>query len=108
MADMIRPIDYSGLMQRSHEVSNLKQNEDNKPLADQQNIHHIVEKDVERASKEVIKKNDADYHQTNYDAKEKGRGQQYEDRKNKNKKELNGSKDRIIKKGDKSPFDVKI
>lgn len=108
MADMIRPIDYSGLMQRSHEVSNLKQNQDNKPLVDQQNIHHLVEKDIERASKEVIKKNNADYHQTNYDAKEKGRGQEYEDRRNKGKKETSNYKDKIIKKGEKSPFDVKI
>lgn len=27
MADLIRPIDFNGLVQRSHEVSNTKQNE---------------------------------------------------------------------------------
>lgn len=107
MADMIRPIDYSGLMQRSHEVSNLKQNEDNKPMTDQQNIQHLVQKDVQRASKEVIKKNDADYHQTNYDAKEKERGQEYEDRRRAKDKQ-NKNQDRIIKKDNNSPFDIRI
>lgn len=108
MADMIRPIDNSGLLSRSHEVSNLKQNEDNKPLADQQNIQHLVHKDVQRASKEVVKKNDADYHQTNYDAKEKGRGQEYEDRRRNTKQSQHEVKDRIIKKGETRPFDIKI
>ena len=106
MADLIRPIDFNGLVQRSHEVSNTKQNEDNKPILDQQNIMQNVEKDVQKASHEVIKKQDADYHQRKYDAKEKGRGQEYtnQNQKRKNKEK----KDKVIKKENNSHFDMKI
>lgn len=104
MADIIRPVDFSGVVQRSHEVSNLKQNEDNKPLMDQQNIQKSVEKDIQRAAKEVIKKQDADYHQTNYDAKDEGRGQKYNNQ-TENKKKV---KDAVVKKDVHKGFDIKI
>ena len=88
------------------EVSNTKQNEDNKPILDQQNIMQNVEKDVQKASHEVIKKQDADYHQRKYDAKEKGRGQEYT---NQNQKRKNKEKeDKVIKKENNSHFDMKI
>lgn len=106
MADLIRPVDFSGLVQRSHDVSNTKQNEDNKPALDQQNIQQTFEKDVERASKEVIKKQDADYHQRKFDAKEKGRGQEYTKQNQKKKKKEN--EDKVIKKENNSHFDIKI
>lgn len=106
MADMIRPVDFSGLVQRSHDVSNTKQNEDNKPALDQQNIHNAVQKDVERASKEVVKKQDASYHQQKFDAKEKGRGQEYTKQNQTRKKKENT--DRVVKKDDGVHFDIKI
>lgn len=106
MSDLIRPVDFSGLVQRSNEVSNLKQNEDNKPMFEQQNIANVVEKDVQKASKEVINKQNADYHQTNYDAKDEGRGQKYKN--SDSKKGNKNNKDRITKKGEPSHFDIKI
>ncbi len=106
MSDLIRPVDFSGLVQRSHDVSTTKQNEDNKPMLDQQNIQQTFEKDVERASKEVIKKQDADYHQRKFDAKEKGRGQEYTKQDQKRKKKE--SQDKVVKKEKSSGFDIKI
>lgn len=106
MSDLIRPVDFSGLVQRSHEVSNAKQNEDNKPFVDQRNIQHTFEKDVERASKEVISKQEANYHQTKYDAKEKGRGQEYTKQDQKRKKKE--KEDKVVKKENNLRFDIKI
>ena len=34
----IRPVEFSGVVQRSQDMSTLKQNEDNKPMLQQQNV----------------------------------------------------------------------
>ena len=34
----IRPVEFSGVVQRSQDISSLKQNEDNKPMLQQQNV----------------------------------------------------------------------
>ena len=34
----IRPVEFHGIVQRSQDVSTLKQNEDNKPMLQQQNV----------------------------------------------------------------------
>lgn len=35
----IRPVDLSGMLQRTQDVTTLKQNEDNKPVVEQQFLH---------------------------------------------------------------------
>ena len=34
----IRPVDFNGMIQRTQDVSTLKQNEDNRPVVEQQTI----------------------------------------------------------------------
>ena len=40
----IRPVDFNGMIQRTQDVGNLKQNEDSRPAVQQQNIEIKQEK----------------------------------------------------------------
>ena len=35
----VRPVDFNGMIQRTQDVSTLKQNEDNRPVGEQQTIY---------------------------------------------------------------------
>lgn len=100
----IRPIEFRGIVQRTNDISNVKQNEDNKPVHDQSNIQQNVRKNTEHLAKEVAKKDDADRNQKKFDAKEKGSNEYVrQEQKQKQKK----SEDKIINKSSKG-FDMKI
>ena len=89
----IRPVDFNGMIQRTQDVSTLKQNEDNRPVVEQQTIF----------SQEMEKEN-AGYR---YDAKEKGNGHyEKEERKKKDKKQQKA--DNVYLKGQTSGFDIKV
>lgn len=100
----IRPIEFSGIVQRTNELSNVKQQQDQKPVQDQSNIQQNVQKGIEHTTKEVAKKDNADYAQQRYDAKEKGKGQ-YTRQEQKRKQEQ--PQEKVVKKVT-SGFDVKI
>lgn len=100
----IKPIEFSGIVQRTNDISTLKQNEDNKPVQDQNNFQQTVQKHVEHTTHEVAKKDNADQNQEKFDAKEKGKNQY--SRQNQKKKQKN-SEDKVIKKASKG-FDIKI
>lgn len=106
----IRPIDFSGMVQRTQDVSTLKQNADNKPAFDQQMISVKMQKDTQHSSKQVTHGEDAQNHQKKYDARDKGSNEYVADRRRKEKKENKENK----KDGTASParplgsFDIKI
>ena len=92
----IRPVDFNGMIQRTQDVSTLKQNEDNRPVVEQQTIFSQV---VHAREKE-----NAGYR---YDAKEKGNGHyEKEERKKKDKKQQKA--DNVYLKGQTSGFDIKV
>lgn len=100
----IRPIEFSGIVQRTNDISNIKQQQDQKPVQDQSNIQQNVQRNTEHTTKEVAKKDNADYNQQKYDAKEKGKGQytrQEQQRRQKPQEET------VIKKTY-SGFDIKV
>ena len=89
----IRPVDFNGMIQRTQDVSTLKQNEDNRPVVEQQTIFS-----------QEMKKVNAGYR---YDAKEKGNGHyEKEERKKKDKKQQKA--DNVYLKGQTSGFDIKV
>ena len=45
----IRPVDFNGMIQRTQDVSTLKQNEDNRPVVEQQTIFSQEMKKVEHS-----------------------------------------------------------
>ena len=61
----IRPVEFHGVVQRSQDVSALKQNEDNRPMLQQQNVQT-------QFAKETMRHNDSDNPEQKFDAREKG------------------------------------
>ncbi len=56
----IRPVEFSGVVQRSQDVSALKQNEDNKSMLQQQNVQTQFAKDTMHHMQQVTHANDSD------------------------------------------------
>lgn len=67
----IRPVEFSGVLQRSQDVSTVKQNEDNKPMLQQQNVQTQFAKETIHHMQQVNHANDSDNPEQKFDAKEK-------------------------------------
>ena len=102
----IRPVEFNGMIQRTQDFSTLKQNEDNKPFMEQQNIQTQFSKETIHHMKQVTHADDAENQQKRYDAKEKGSNEYVNQQKKKNKEKKKDGK--VIEKSVKSGFDIKI
>lgn len=102
----IGPIEMTGMVTRSQDISLFKQNEDNKPLIDQSNIQVNVQKKTEEQTKQVNQADETEYYEYRYDAKEKGNGS-YQDNRNKNKKDKKKEDGTVVKKQSVG-FDMRI
>ncbi len=104
----IKPVVMQGLVQRSQDVTGYKANEDNKPNVDQSNILGTHIKHLHQKQENVVKKENVDYKEQKYDAKEKGKneyeGKQGQHSRKKREEEEDGTV--AVKK--KAAFDVKI
>ena len=107
----IRPVVLNGMIQRTQDVGNLKQQEDNKPLVQQQHIEIQQQKHEDQLMHQVQEPEQKENDGYRYDAKEKGNNQ-YEDGKKKKKKKQRDNEPenggRVILKGQGSSFDIKI
>ena len=105
----IRPVVLNGMIQRTQDVGNLKQQEDNRPIVEQQNIQIEQQKHEDQLTHRVQdpeKENDG----YRYDAKEKGNNE-YEGESGRHKKrreEEPENEGKVILKGQGSHFDIKI
>lgn len=99
----IRPVDIA-VIQRSQEVSQVRQNELNKPMTDQMNSQQTIQKDAYVHSETVSSKSNPENQTGNPDAKEKGRGQQYDEEERKRLEKLRGK----VTLKSKGGFDIKI
>ena len=103
----IRPVDFNGMIQRTQDVSTLKQNEDNRPVVEQQTIFSQEMKKVEQNLHQVVHAQDNENAGYRYDAKDKGNGHyEKEERKKKDKKQQKA--DNVYLKGQTSGFDIKV
>lgn len=102
----IRPIEFNGMVQRTQDVSTMKQNEDNRPIQEQGHIQQTVQKQAEHTTREVAKKDNADRNQEKFDAKEKGKGEY--SRPNNQRKKTKQTGDRFVEKKGSGGFDIKI
>ena len=66
----IRPVDMNGVIQRTQDVGTLKQQQDMKPMVDQQNIQIEVQREEYRQSEQVTRKDDSQMEEHRFDAKE--------------------------------------
>ncbi len=102
----IGPIEMTGMVTRSQDISLFKQNEDNKPMIDQSNIQVNVQKKVQDQNQQVNQADNAEYHEYRYDAKEKGNGS-YQDNRKDNKKDKKKTDGVVVEKRT-SGFDIRI
>jgi hypothetical protein len=104
----IRPVEFNGIIQRTDDIGTIKQQEDNKPLVDQQNIQTQVEQKEDAAQHQVISKDESPEAQNQADAREEGKGVYYTPTAKKKKHaEEKKPADRVIKKSS-GGFDIKI
>ncbi len=104
----VGPVMLNGVIQRTQDVSMLKQQEDSRPMVEQQQIQSEMKQQESKLLKQVKHADDADEHQKKYDAKEKG-SNEYEGRKKKKKaapKEKGG--DKVVLRQESGHFDMKI
>lgn len=89
----IRPVDFATI-QRTTDVSQIKQQQDTKPMVEQQNIQVQLGKNEQNKAEQVRHADDAQKNEEKFDAREEG----------KNKYMKQGDK----KKKDKQPTDGKV
>lgn len=102
---MISPIVFQGTIQRTQDVSQLKQNEDTKPQTEHMTIANQQQQKEIKKHEQVTKQENADKHQDKYDAKEKGNGTYSGQQGKRDKKEQEDDGKVIVRQS--ASFDVK-
>ncbi len=69
---MIRPVELQGVVQRSQDISSMRQGENIRPAVEQANINIQQNKNYQQRSEQVNTKDNAELTEKRYDAKEKG------------------------------------
>lgn len=105
----IRPVEVQGVVQRSHDIGQLKQNQDQRPLVEQNNIQTHMHRETERSAKQVTKFENSDKKENRYDAKEKGNGTYFGQKKKQQVKQQPEDEDAVLLKSiHHGSFDVKV
>ncbi|MBO5096824.1 MAG: hypothetical protein J6B96_00750 [Agathobacter sp.] len=103
----IRPVDISGIMQRSDDVGMLKHQQDSRPAVEQQNAQTQVAKRTEELRHQVMNPENSNKPDTHADAREKGKNEYFFRKGNGNKKKEE-TECRVVKKHSNGSFDVKV
>ena len=105
----ITPLGLHAMFQRSNDVSVIKQNEDNRPVVEQQNIQTQQVKQEHALTHKVARPEEKDNNNYRYDAKEKGKGS-YQGQGNNQKKRQEEQKNdgKVVLKDQIGHFDIKI
>ena len=105
----ITPLGLHAMIGRTNDVGVIKQQEDNKPVMEQQSIQTQQVKQEHALTHKVAGPEEKDNQNYRYDAKEKGNGS-YHGQEQKKKKGREEPKDtgKVILKGQTSRFDIKI
>lgn len=80
----MKPVEMTGIVNRTTDYSQLRQNEEQKPIIEQSAFQAQFGKKVERNSDTVVKKHDSEWKNEKFDAKEKGKNKYFANKKNKN------------------------
>lgn len=109
----ISPVVLNGMTQRTQDISNLKQQDDNRPIVQQQNLSVQQEKQTDKLTHQVQDPEQKENEGYRYDAKEKGNNQYEGNGKSKKKQKKESDKEyskdgKVIFKGRGSSFDIKI
>ena len=105
----IRPVDFNGMMQNQQNVSNVKQNEDQKPQLMQQQAFATVAKQEEAAARQVVNKDDLNREEYRFDARDGSKNEYQDNRKKKKEKQKEKMEDGHVRiKGMSGGFDMTI
>lgn len=105
----IRPVVLNGTIQRTQDIGNMKQQEDNKPVVQQQNIEIQQKKQEDKLTHQVQEPEQKENEGYRYDAKEKGNNEYDRKQQKKKKKQEKPDEDgKVILKSHGSSFDIKI
>lgn len=105
----ITPLGLNAAFGRTNDMGIIKQNEDNKPVVEQQSIQTQQVKQEHELTHRIAKSEEKNNDNFRYDAKEKGNGS-YQEQKQKKKKEPDRTESagKVILKGHPGGFDIKI
>lgn len=103
----VGPVTINGVIQRAHDVGQVKQQEDSKPFVDQHNIQSQLKNQDLKHLQQVRHADDSDNYQKKYDAKEKGNNE-YQGQKKKKKKPDEQKDGKVVMKAQNGHFDMKI
>ncbi|MBQ8519007.1 MAG: hypothetical protein IJ455_05365 [Agathobacter sp.] len=103
----ISPILNSGMIQRTDDIAALKQQQDSRPVVEQQSAQTQMARKADEFSHQVVTPADSNKTDTHADAREEGKNK-YFFRKKTDKKQEEKQGDRVIKKYSSSSFDMKV
>lgn len=103
----ISRVELQGQLTRAQDFTNIKHNEDNKPMVDQSNFQYQFNQTVEMKARQVIQGDRAENEGKGPDAKEKGNGHYAGDGGRHRRKEEKESDGKVVLKG-RGGFDIKI
>ncbi len=101
---MIRPVEMQGVVQRSQDISEIRQNETTRGHVEQAHIQVQAQKAEQARSEQVIKKEESQFGHRKFDAKEKGSNEYTDNRKKNGSRKKDDGKVAVRKS---SGFDVK-
>lgn len=106
----IRPVDFRGMIQNTQEISNVKANEDNKPLVQQQSIQVTVTKEAQQQSSTVRDMDETRQNEYDYEEGDGGGQSGYgrDSQKKRKKKQDKKIEDGTVIKKERPSFDMKI
>ena len=103
----IRPVEISGMLQRSDDIGMLKHQQDHRPAVEQQNAQTQMTKRTDELRHQVNNPQNSDKADTHADAREKGKNE-YFFRKKSSEKKKEEADCRVVKKHSNGSFDVKV
>ena len=105
----VRPVEFSGMIQRTDDVGLMKQQQDSRPMVEQHQLQSVIVKREDDLRHIVLTPADSAKTDTRADARDEGKNKYFSKKKEKKiKKEETLPVDRVIKKDSGGGFDLKI
>ena len=105
----VRPVDFNGMMQSQQNVSNVKQNEDQRPILQQQQAFQTVVKQEEASARQVVNKNDLSREEYKFDARDGNKNEYQNNQRKKKEKQKEKMEDGHVRiKGMSGGFDMTV
>ena len=104
----VRPVEMSGMIQRTDDISLLKQQQDNRPMVEQHQLQSVIVKREDNLRHQVLNPNESAKADTHADAREEGKNAYVSPKKIKKKKSEEAPVNRVIKKNASVRFDMKV